>query len=86
MALPNRQIGLTPENRAVRVRTQLACLGHDAPRFGRAHHRVTPSDGVVASCPGQNKALVAVKDREKLGRGIRGDALGMVDRALHGLG
>ena len=54
--------------------------------FGRAHHRVTPSDGVVASCPGQNKALVAVKDREKLGRGIRGDALGMVDRALHGLG
>ncbi len=44
------------------LRAQLARLGHHAPRFCGAHHRVTPRDGAVAGGPGQHKALVAVED------------------------
>jgi hypothetical protein len=85
VAQPLRQIRLAPGSRAARLRTQLACLGHDATCLSRARHRVAPGDGVVAGGPGQHKAFVAVEDRQKLGRGIGGDVLGMVDRALHGV-
>ena len=40
----------------------------DAPRLGRARHRMAPGDGVVAGGPAQNKALVAV---EELGVGFK---------------
>ena len=46
---------------------------------------MAPGDGPVAGGPGQHKLFVAIKDRQKLERGIRGHRLGMIDRALHGL-
>src|SRR5690606_31441168 len=79
VAQPSRQIGLAPGGRAARLRAQLACLGHNAPRFGCARDRVAPGDGVVAGRPGQHEALVAVEDRQKLGWSFRGYPLGVVD-------
>ena len=86
MAQPLREIGLTPGSRAARLSTQLACLGQDAPRLGRARDRVAPGDGVVASGPGQHKALVSVEDRQKLERSIRGNPFGAARPDLRSAG
>ena len=85
VAQPLREIKLAPGCRAACLRAQLACLGHHAPRLGRARHRVAPGDGAVAGGTAQYKAVVAVEDCQKLGCGTRGDPFGMVDRALHGV-
>ncbi len=85
MAQPLRQIGLAPIGCTNRLRSQLARPGHDATCLSRARHRVAPGDGVVTGGPSQHKARVTVEDGQKLGRSIRDDPLGMVDRALHGV-